>query len=364
MATGKQKNSLTLNEISAHFNPAWFAVIMGTAVIPLAISFIKHPATTAVAGFFFVLSIVLFIAALIPWALKFIRHFQAIKHDLNHPIAGNFLPTMPISLIVLSLIFLKYPTMLFSKSVSLEIAYYLWLLGSFGIYLMGFIILIYIFRHKEIDLVHANFGWYIPPVSKLIIPVAGFELTQVYPHFAEFNFTLSIVSFGVGFFLFLFVGAAVYHRYIYHELPMSQFAATFFIGIAPTAIVAVILFKMMHLFEHNAILGIDPHIFSSIAKIGILVNWGLSVWWFIMALIIILYYIRKIELPYALSWWAFTFPSGALAVSSGIAWKITNFSFIGSFYYLSVGFILFVWTIVFVKTLKGIISGKIFLPSH
>jgi len=43
MTTENQKTSLNFNEISKHFNPAWFAVVMGTAVIPLAISFIEHP---------------------------------------------------------------------------------------------------------------------------------------------------------------------------------------------------------------------------------------------------------------------------------------------------------------------------------
>jgi len=32
----------TPRSITEHFNPAWFAAIMGTAVIPLAISFLKY----------------------------------------------------------------------------------------------------------------------------------------------------------------------------------------------------------------------------------------------------------------------------------------------------------------------------------
>jgi len=364
MTSQKENKSLNLSEISKHFNPAWFAVVMGTAVVPLSISFINHPIKIVLAGFFFLLSLAIFFIALVPWTLKFFLYAQNIKHDLNHPIAGNFLPTMPISLIIFSLNFLKYPKLFFAENVSVEIAYYLWLVGVIGIYVMGFIILIHIFRHKEIDLAHANFGWYIPPVSKLIIPVAGFELTHVYANFTELTFTLSIVSLGVGFFLFLFVGAAVYHRYIYHELPMSRFAATFFIGIAPTAILAVILFKMMHLFEHTPIIGVEAHLFSGIAKIGILMNWGLAAWWFIMALIIILYYIKKIDLPYALSWWAFTFPTGALSVASGIAWKITGFSLIYFFYILTVIMLLLFWGAVLVWTGKGILSGKVFQPTH
>ncbi|PLY01399.1 MAG: hypothetical protein C0622_07410, partial [Desulfuromonas sp.] len=243
-------------------------------------------------------------------------------------------------------------------------AYYLALVGSAVIYLLGFIILVHIFRHQEIKLQHANFGWYIPPVSKLIIPIAGYELAGYFPEKAEFLLTLSTVSFGVGFFLFLFVGAAVYHRYIYHELPMSRFAATFFIGIAPTAIISVILFKMMHLFSHHEFMGLDSAVVTTLCKFGILFTWGFAAWWFVMAIIVVLYYLKKLELPYALSWWAFTFPSGALCVSSGVAWKATGFGIIHSFYLFAVTFLLLIWLLVFLRTMKGVLSGKIFAPTH
>ncbi|MDX2508641.1 MAG: hypothetical protein QNK28_03730 [Desulfobacterales bacterium] len=355
---------VTLKTITQHFNPAWFASIMGTAVIPLALSFIESSWVRPVSMALIVLSVILFILFLLPWTIRFFLYPAAVKKDLNHPVATNFFPTMPICLILFSLNLIKFPTMFFNQELSLKLAYYLWLAGSFGIYLMGFIILTHIFKHQEIKLPHANFGWYIPPVSKLIIPIAGFELAEKLADKAEFAITISMISFGVGFFLFLFVGAAVYHRYIYHELPMSRFAATFFIGIAPTAIISIILFKMIHLFQHQSYLGIESAAFISLAKIGILMTWGFAAWWFIMALIITIYYLKALELPYALSWWAFTFPSGALCVSSGVAWKISNFGMIQSFYYLTVTFLLLVWLLVLLRTAKGVLSGKIFAPTH
>ncbi len=354
----------TPSVIAQNFNPAWFASIMGTAVIPLAISFINAPWVKPVSITFLILSLILFVVFLIPWTAKFILAPENVKKDLNHPIASNFYPTMPICLVLFSLNLMKFPTFFFSEETSIRLAYYLWLAGAFGIYLMGFIILIHIFKHQEIELSHANFGWYIPPVSKLIVPIAGFELAAKFPQYTEFTVTLSMISLGVGFFLFLFVGAAVYHRYIYHELPMSKFAPTFFIGIAPTAILSVILFKMMVLFQHHVFFGVDPTAFMTIAKLGIFASWGFSAWWFVMALIVTLYYIKALDLPYALSWWAFTFPSGALCISSGITWKATQFELIHTFYILNVTFLLVVWILVLLRTGKGVISGKVFAPSH
>jgi len=350
--------------ITEHFNPAWFAAVMGTAVVPLALSFCKGGWVQPVSVLFLALSVVMFALLFIPWIVKFFRYPANVKKDLNHPVAANFFPTMPIALILFALNLMKFPTLMFSKTTSLTLAYYLWFVGSIGIYLMGFVILTHIFKHQEIKVAHANFGWYIPPVSKLLIPIAGFELAAKMPQHAEFAITISMISLGVGFFLFLFVGAAVYHRYIYHELPMAKFAATFFIGIAPTAIISVVLFKMLHLFEHHSYMGINPEVFTTMAKLGILMTWGFASWWFVMALVITIYYLRSLELPYALSWWAFTFPSGALCVSSGVAWKVTHFGIIHSFYYFCVLFLLVVWGAVLVRTMKGVLSGKIFAPAH
>jgi C4-dicarboxylate transporter/malic acid transport protein len=271
---------------------------------------------------------------------------------------------MPIALIVIALGFLKYPGLLVSPEASLSIALTLWLIGAIGIYAMGFVILIHIFRHSAIKMEHANFGWYIPPVSKLLIPVGGFEIAERMPQYFDLAFGLSIISLGVGFFLFLFVGAAVYHRYIYHELLASKLAPTFFVGIAPTAIIAVDLFKLHHLIEHAQPLGLTIDSIGGVLKLAILMNWGLAIWWFAMALALMIVYLRTVRIPYALSWWAFTFPTGALAVATGVAWRVSGFAFAWWIYIFVTGFLLIIWILVAIRTAQGMISGKVFQPAH
>lgn len=351
-------------EIAEHFNPAWFGAVMGTAVIPLVLAFLNFPLRDALAASFFLTALLLFLIALVPWTAKFFLYRENIIRDLNHPLVAHFFPTMPISLVILSMGFLRYPELLFPPEVSRVLAFWLWLLGSLGIYLFGYLILIRVFRHDGITPAHANFGWFIPPVSKLIIPVGGLELAELYPPFLELTFGLSMVSFGVGFFLFIFVGSAVYHRYIYHELPMSRLAPTFFIGMVPTAIIAAILFKMMPLIEHQQVLGISSQFFAPLARLAILVCWGFSAWWFVMACMMMRYYLKKIEVPFALTWWAFTFPSGALCIASAVAWKATGYASIYYFLILATLFMLIIWLIVFLRTARGMASGKIFLPVH
>ena len=197
---GKMKTSAS--DLIKNFNPVWFAAVMGTAVIPLAASFLEQDFKIYLAQFFFYMSVLIFFAALIPWLLKFFLFPGQVKKDLKHPILSNFFPTMPISLVIFALDLMKFQDVLLGAALAQKLAFWLWLLGTAGIYGFGFVIILNIFRDKGVDFVHANFGWYIPPVSKLLIPVAGFELAALLPQQAEFIFGVSMISFGVGFFYF------------------------------------------------------------------------------------------------------------------------------------------------------------------
>ncbi len=337
---------------------------MGTAVVPLAISFVDAPWVEYVAAVFMLLSILMFFAILVPWTVRFIAYPDAVRHDLDHPVAASFFPTMPIAIVVIALDFLKYPELFFSSSISEEVAFWLWLIGSVGIFFAGFVVLPRIYRSSSIDLTHANFGWFIPPVANLLIPVGGFELAVVFPERFEVTFLLSIIGFGAGLILFLWVGALVYQRYVLHALPPSKFAATSFIAIAPTAIIAVSLFKLMRLFEAGTPIDVSAESVRALSTIGILLAWGFAVWAFGMAVVIVLTYVRHLELPYALSWWAYTFPLGALAVSSGVVWKVTGLASVRWFYVAVLVALAISWIVVAVRTAMGIWSGQVLKSPH
>ena len=354
----------SLQDTIQHLNPAWFASVMGTAVVPLAVSFVDAPWVEPVGAVFTTLAVVMFVVILIPWTMRFFMYPDAVKHDLNHPIAASFFPTMPIAIVVIALDLLKYPEIFSSKSTSEEIAFWLWLIGSIGIYVAGFVVLPRIYQSSKTELSHANFGWFIPPVANLLIPVGGLELAVLFPERFEPTFLLSMVSLGIGLVLFVFVGALVYQRYVLESLPVSKFAATSFIAIAPTAIIAVVLFKLMRLFEVGTPIDISGEAVRAFSVLGILVAWGFAAWAFFMAVVVVASYLRKLDLPYALSWWAYTFPLGALAVSTGVAWKVTGFGSVHWFYIAVLVALGVVWATVAVRTAAALWSGKVLESPH
>ncbi|BDU50359.1 hypothetical protein [Haliovirga abyssi] len=350
-------------KVIKNFSPSWFAVVMSTGIIPIDLCLAKSsvPFYSTLAKIFFVLSTLVFVALFIPWIIRFFTNMDEIKKDLRHPVLGSFFPTVAIATLILAIDFLRIGESFLGKELALKIALILFVIGTIGVFLFGFIILPLTYISDNINLQHANFGWFIPPVSHLIIAVVGLDLVPHYKNTVLGNniFIISLIGAGIGMFLYLFVGAIVYHRYIYHEMPMPKLASTFFIGMSPTAILTIILVKLVAASKFVSY-NINVGAISSVSKVLGIAFWGFSIWWFIISLIVLVHHIKSKQLPYALSWWAFIFPIGALGVSTGAINKLVHFKY---FIYFLNGIdivLLAMWLFIGIKTIKGIVNGTVF----
>jgi len=101
------------------------------------------------------------------------------------------------------------------------------------------------------------------------------------------------------------------------------------------------------------------------SALGILVARGFAAWAFVMAVVIVASYVRNLDLPYALPWWAYTFPLGALAVSSsGVARKVTGFEGVHWFYVGAVLTLFGIWITVATQTAIAVWTGKVLESPH
>ena len=344
------------------FVPSWPSSVMGTGIIPVAFFLGSKtiPWFKPVAAVFAALTCMLLITVLSIWITRLIKHPGRFREELNHPVAGSFLPTMPIALIVTAIDIILIGPDFIGPEVSVKIAYVLFIPGAFGIYLFSWIIMPALFQSSKVEPGHGTFGWYIPPVSHLIIPVLALELIHrgngTMPEM--FLFIISMISLGTGFFLFIFVGANVFHRYLYRTSPVGKMAPTLLIGLAPTSIITIILVKMSLSLPHLGTLGIGD--MTPAVRIMGLMLWGFSVWWLVLSVLKTGYALVKRTLKFALSWWAFTFPIGALAVATGSLNGLLKLQFMNMLQIILTIFLFAVWLIVAVLTLRGIKDGSIF----
>lgn len=362
-AVTKQSKS----DIIRTFAPGWFASVMGTAVMVVAIFVFQDAAPFAKAGqlFFLALSLLMLIAIYIPWIMRWILHFKQTWQDLTHPVSAAFFPTMPISLIIWGIAFEKAGPIFMSEETILPILQVLWFTGTAGIAFFAIIILGLRFLKPELKWQVANLGWLIPPVSALIVPVLGNSLATSYAGttLGDFNLIVSLIFLGMGSVLFLFVMGAVFSRYLFHDLLPAHLAPTIWIGIAPTAILTIIVIKMVKPIGLYFNISTEAaQILGVLAKIAGISLWGFAFFWLILAILITWGHHRKVALPFAMSWWAFTFPLGAFIVSTGVIYQAFHVAFFQWIGLTALAGFAVIWVGVATRTVKGIVSGTIFQP--
>ncbi len=337
---------------------------MGTGILSVALYLGRNriPFFSVLAFIFSIITIILLAVVSLIWFMKLILHYRIFVEELHHPVSGSFVPTYPISFMIAAVDILLLGQEYFGFLNYLQLAGIFFWIGTIGIYFLSWIIMPALFRSNQVEQDHGTFGWYIPPVSHLIVPVVGLDLVhRLQGGFgSELYFAISLISLGIGFFLFMFIGPNVFYRYIYRASPTGKMAPTILIGLAPTSILTIIIVKF-----HNAV-PLDSVLFSIEPNLGMsqvfgIILWGFSFWWFILSTIKILYAYSKGHLNFALSWWAFTFPIGAFSVSTGALNNLIQTGFLSISQLILTIILLLIWTYVTVRTTIGVINGSIFM---
>ncbi|MCK5785760.1 MAG: hypothetical protein KAH54_04270 [Candidatus Sabulitectum sp.] len=360
-----ESSKISNKHIVRTFSPGWYASVMGTAVMVIAIFVFKEfvPFADQLQLFFLGLSALLFVAISVPWFLRWGCCLDAIREDFKHPVSAAFFSTMPISLIVWGIALEKAGPLFLPHTTIHEIMRILWLLGGIGIGAFAITFLATYFGKKDLEWQTANLGWLIPPVSVLILPVLGNSLAVIYAGTAWGSLLLfsNLIALGTGVVLYIFVASTVFSRYLFHKLPPSHLAPTMWIGITPTAIIAIIIIKMIPSLKIGLALS-DPvaSVLSTLTRVAGVSLWGFAFFWLLLAIVITALHHRWEKLTFAMSWWAFAFPLGAFVVSTGLLNSIFHEPF-----FLIVGLtcltgLITVWILVAILTVKRTASGEIF----
>ncbi|MCX8029810.1 MAG: hypothetical protein N2712_07455 [Brevinematales bacterium] len=340
-----------------NFVPSWYAMVMGT--IGLAIS-IYYSSTLYnflywVGYGFFVFSIVLFILFLVPWTLRFFVSKEKTDETLSSPIYSSFIPTMPISLVLISFGLLTFKDHTFLGEANTNFALILFWIGGILVVIMGFLIISKKFLNPKVELSHANFGWFIPPVAHIIVTRVGIEfisLNQRGP-ISEIIFWFSMFCLAVGLFMYIFIGSIVMFRYKIGEIPSGNLAPTTFIQLAPLGIFATIFAQITYLFGSSSI---------GILIMFSILFWSFGIWWFVMSIIILINQIKNNQLPFAMSWWAFVFPLVALTLGTVAMSNISSKDASIIFSYLALvfnGVTTIFWITVFIETIKRVAKREL-----
>jgi len=335
-------------EIVKNFMPSWFASVMGTGILALTTLFYAEfiPFFYSLSKVLYYLNIFMFCILLIPWLLRWIIYPKNAKNDLFDPILSNFYPTIAVGMLVLSANFI-----IIGKNILW--AQIFWFTGTALTIFFAILVPFIVFTGSHVKMDHINPAWFIPPVGLIVIPIPGSSLIKYFSGFGkEIIILINYFGLGAGFFLYIALLAIIFYRFaLHHPLP-NVLAPTIWINLGPIGAGTVALINLVKV--SNFIIAKD--VFYSLG----LIYWGFGIWWLIMAIFLTLHYIRNLKLPYAMSWWAFTFPLGAYVSGNhalSMVFKICSIDYIGFVLYF---LLFFLWLITLIKTIIAVFRGSLF----
>ena len=309
-----------------HFPVALFSMVMG--LTGLALAWLKlHQlggAPAAIGGTLRLLASATFIFLAAMYVAKLVRHPQSVRADWMHPVKLNFFPAISIGLILLGAAWARDLP---------GLAQWIWGLGAalhLGFTLAAMSSWIH---HPRYKLEHANPAWFIPVVGNILVPIAGTSFAP--PDLSWFFFSIGVV-------FWLVLMTIVLHRLFFNEPLPARLTPTLFILIAPPA--AGFLAWVALVNEVDA--------FARVLYFTAT----------FLTLLLASNALRFLQLPFAISGWAYSFPLAAMTLASLEMGARTGSSFHHALGLILLAILSMVVVLLAVKTVAAAAKGKICVP--
>ncbi|MBO1923416.1 MULTISPECIES: SLAC1 anion channel family protein [Thiomicrorhabdus] len=266
----------------AYLPASFFGMIMGVTGLSIAFLHLSKsvPSFSSVATYNVAIAVILMVILGLAYLFKVVRFFPEVKAEMKHPIKMNFIPAISISLLLLSIAFYALGLSGISK--------WLWVIGAVSQISLTYWVLYNWVHHDFFTPEHSNPAWFIPIVGNIIVPIAGV-------HHAPLE--LNWFFFSVGLVFWIVVKSVLVNRIIFHAPMQERLIPTLFIFIAPPAVGFI------------SYLALNDQQLNQFAMI--LYFFGLA-----MTALMLVSIHKFAKLPFALSWWAFTFPVAAIVIAS------------------------------------------------
>ncbi len=312
-----------LKAISHTISPAYFGVSMGLGGLASAwtLAASLYPDAAIVAHALFMLTAIVGSIVTLAYAAKATFHFPLAVEDFCDTNIANFFPGFTISLLLLAS---------WLDHLGLAVSTPLWSFAAIlHIVLALSVLRIWIVHNVEITIANPS----------MFVPIAGlFVVPATLPD--DGSLTIALFCFAVALLFWLALLPVVLNRILFHGQLPQQFLPTLFVLIAPPALAA----------SSTAVLS---GAFTPLAE-------GFFFAGLFIALLLATMARRFLSLSFQMSWWAFTFPSAALAGTALKRYAMANEPDIGAGL-LAVGLLLIATLIIsFVSwcTLRALIFGS------
>lgn len=348
-----------------YIGPNWYASVMGTGIIANAGASIPfhfwglHNFSLAV----WVLDVVILAGLTCATALHWLRH-PSVARSHGHDVSmAQFYGAPPMALLTVGAGSVLIGHYLIGARAAVDLDWVLWTAGTISGLVTAVLIPYRLFTQIEVRPDAAFGGWLMPIVPPMVSAATGALLV---PHVASTTGKATLLyacytMFGLSLVASLIVITLIWSRLAHHGTSGTARVPTLWIVLGPLG-QSITAAGLLGSNAHLALKGPLAVAFSDFGVLFGVPTWGFAVMWIALATGLTARTVRR-KLPFALTWWSFTFPVGTfvtgttrLAVSTGLP----------AFHYASgIAFfgLLGAWMIVAVRTALGSIRGDLFIPN-
>jgi len=352
-----------LHSVINHFTPNWFAVTMGTGVIPLILhnwSF-HSPFLTNMEKIIWIYNIILFSLFSLTLILRCLFYKDSLARTLSHPQLAMFFGCIPMGLITIvnGLMLIEYQL----HPDALYVALSLWSVSALLSLACIFVVPLFMFTKHSLSIQEMNSTWLLPFVAcEVVAASGGFLIPHLPPQLGLILLLGCFFMWSLSVILASIILTVFFLRLCLYKLPSPTLAATLFLPLGPTGTGALGLFLLGNS-AHNFIFAFTPSINSFLSLLpGMclmtgLVLWAFSTWWLVIASLLTISYLKQQPLRFNMSFWAYTFPLGVYCLATFMLGKLSGLD--GFTYYADgVSLILcFLWLAISMRTLHGAYHG-------
>ena len=353
-------------DVFANIGPNWYASVMGTGIVGGAAATlpIQFPGLRTWGTVIWALAAVWLVVLSAAWLVHWVRHTEQAKGHATNPTMAQFWGAPAMGLMTIGLGFAQFGPSLIGSTAALSASWVLWSLGTaLGLFTTAWIPYMMITRDSMHD-TEAFGGWLMPVVPPMVSAANGSLLIGHLPAGAgkETMLLACYAMFGISLFATLAILPQIWNRLVLRGTGGSAVVPTLWIVLGPLgqSVTATNLLA-------NQARGVVPEPYATGAEVlGMFygfATWGFAMVWIGLAAAVTVRTIRQ-KMPFALTWWSFTFPVGTCVTGTSALAARTHVPAVAWWAMALYAFLVFAWLVVAVRTAhRAVVRGDILAPA-
>ncbi|TDD86571.1 TDT family transporter [Actinomadura rubrisoli] len=351
-------------ELFRHLGPNWYAAVMGTAIVANGANAlpVSLPGLHAFAVAVWALSLALLGLVVAARAVHLVRHRDVARFQLlDDPATAVFYGCPPMALLAVGYGTLVLGPDVLGTGTAVALDAVLWTLGTGYALLVAFgVPYLMITRHRP-EPGAANPTWLLPVVAPMVAAALGPALVPHLPAGQARSAMLygCYAMFGASLLATLVLLPGIWSRLTDGRPAPVALTPTLFLVLGPLGQSTTAVVQLAGAAGQAA-----PGYAAAMRAFAVLYGapvMGFALLWLAVAGLANLRALRG-GMPFAMTWWAFTFPVGTCVTGASGLSRATGLDALTGVAVLLYLLLVTAWAVAAYRTIQGALSGRLFLP--